>query len=161
MEPSPLRRLHIQTEKRQPKIQKRSESCHLFFLRGCSLQFSQAVEVRQALIYPSGTVLIDNILTACYTWVVSLVTGYLFPQTAPESGTSQKDDTWALAVIQKTLRIPNGTQPRQYARQQRDKAFGLSEKERPHHLPAGRPDRNQPRCYLKICVSVFLSKLGI
>ena len=40
----------------------------------------------------------------------------------------KKDDTWALAMIQKTLHISSGTQLQQYARQQRDEALALLKK---------------------------------
>ena len=40
----------------------------------------------------------------------------------------KKDDTWALAMIQKTLHISSGTQLQQYERQQRDEALALLKK---------------------------------
>ena len=40
----------------------------------------------------------------------------------------KQDDTWAMAMIQKTLHISSGTQLQQYARQQRDEALALLKK---------------------------------
>ena len=45
-----------------------------------------------------------------------------------EADHRKKDDAWALAVIQKTLHVPSGTQLQQYERQQRDEALSLLKK---------------------------------